>query len=90
MTHPRLSPPDPRTRLLCAAGSVALTGVWLGALLGLFDRAAPARWLAPSPELMALMAPCERLADRAERHRCQQAAVLAMSAAQVRRMAAAP
>jgi hypothetical protein len=90
MSAPRLAGPDPGIRLLCAAGSLVLTGLLLGALLGLFDRAAPAHWLPPSHELMSLLAPCEQLVGRAERRQCRQAAVLAMSIAPIRHVAVAP
>jgi hypothetical protein len=90
MSAPRLAHPDPGSRLLCAVGSVVLTGLLFGALLGLFDRSAPDRWLTPSAELMSLMASCQRLAGRNERRQCEHAAVLATTSAPMRQMAAAP
>lgn len=66
-----------RARLLCAAGSLVVTGLLMAALLGLFHQASPTHWLHPTPELLELATACQALPGRAERLQCTRAVVAA-------------
>jgi hypothetical protein len=90
MSAPALCPLAFGTRLACAGGSFVLTGVIVGALLGLFGHAGPSQWLTPSSELLALLAPCQRLAGRGERLKCQREAIAALRDGTQRQVAVAP
>ena len=77
MTAHRVLAVPSTTRAVCAAGSLAVTGVLMAALLGLFHQASPTRWLQATPELMELAAACRRLPGRADRLQCTRAVVAA-------------
>ena len=65
----------PRLALLALAITVALSV--LGAVALMFDSRGPEFWLAPTPELMELVADCHRHTRRSVRERCKQDVVTA-------------
>lgn len=66
-----------------AVAAVAVSGALLITVLGVFDGAGPARWVLPTPELLAQVAQCDALPARAAREQCvQQLAAMAVSAEQ--------
>lgn len=66
-------------RLAAAAGATGVTFALGALLLGSFDRAAPARWLPASADVLEAVARCDALPARAERDRCKQAFVARMT-----------
>jgi hypothetical protein len=68
-------PWGPRLALLALAITAALSV--LGAVALMFDNRGPELWLAPTPELMEMVADCDRHTRRAVRERCKQDVVTA-------------
>jgi hypothetical protein len=78
-SEPRSSkPPAPATQRLAAAiAAVVCSSSLLAALLLAFHGSSPQLWLAPTPEVMEMVANCDRLMDRPTRERCIQQQVAA-------------
>lgn len=72
-----LSSLSPSARLSCAAGAVGTTAIVMASMLGVFHHGAPATWLQPTPDLMALTEACAQLPGRADRLHCVQSVVTA-------------
>jgi hypothetical protein len=64
-------------RLAAAIAAVIISASVLAALLLAFHGSSPQVWLAPTPEVMEMVANCDRLADRRTRERCVQQRVAA-------------
>ena len=66
----------PRAVVALATAFVSLGSFTL--LLAGFDKASPTRWLAPTPDLMALVSQCDTLPTRATREACTRQVVTAL------------
>jgi hypothetical protein len=64
-----------RTRLAALALALTFAASAFSAVVLTFQGASPVRWLTPTPELMELVADCERQGGRATRDRCKQSVV---------------
>ncbi len=66
-----------RVRLAALAAAGAMTVGLVSGLLLSFDARSPGLWLAPTPELMEMVADCDRHTHRSVRERCRQSVVAA-------------
>jgi len=66
------------TSLAAGTAALATTAALMLTLLAAFDAAGPARWLAPTPELLAMVAECDRLPARGAREGCSRQVVALM------------
>lgn len=66
-----------RHRLAALAAAATVTSSILAAVLLSFHSRSPETWLAPTPELLAMTAQCDRHPARAARERCMQGIVTA-------------
>lgn len=74
--HPcTLTPVRWRVRLAAAAAAVTTSLSLLATLFLAFDRAGRQTWLVPSPEVMEMVANCDRHTERSVRDRCKQQVV---------------
>lgn len=73
-----------RVRLAAAAAAVTASVSLLATLLLAVDRAGPQTWLAPSPEVLAMAAHCDRHTERGVRDHCKQQVVAARVARDTR------
>jgi hypothetical protein len=66
-----------RHRLAALAAAATVTSSIVAAVLLSFNSRSPETWLAPTPELLAMTAHCDRHPARAARERCKQDVVTA-------------
>lgn len=77
-THPTPKPSTPRTQRVAAAiAAVTVSASLLAVVLLAFHGSSPQIWLAPTPEVMEMVANCDRLTDRQTRELCIQQQVAA-------------
>lgn len=73
---------SPTVRLLAAALALATTAIVGGVLLGAWSSRADPTWLRATPEVLAEVAACDELRDRAVRDGCKRSVVAARTVPQ--------